>query len=200
MFKNLLAVLVLIGAAATSQANDERTKSCMEPCASKADFPYFAGTSIGLDYGYDLAINKRVLRGDVDIQLSLVVNGVEEPMTQGARVMLSPRRELITLRTISLRYDENYARPANFDKKIELKISMVSGGRVLDSKIIPFAADDIADQVLVDEPRELSFNSEVSDASAKVVVELIAAGGMKCRWMLLPGALYCDPDVKRYNE
>ncbi|MFS4458896.1 hypothetical protein [Bdellovibrio sp. HCB2-146] len=178
LIKNVLTICLLVSATVSAQAY-ERTKSCLESCSSKKDFPYYADTALGLDYGYDIAINKRVLRGDVDIKYSLVVDGVEEELKPSDYYDIDYRHTLIFIRMISGRWDINGQKTADFNKKIELKLSMVSGGRVLDAKIIPFTADNIADQILVDEPREIAFKSEVDDSSAKVVVELIASGDGK---------------------
>nr|WP_295906077.1 hypothetical protein [uncultured Bdellovibrio sp.] len=183
-----LLMLSFSAASALAQAKD---KSCMEPCASKSDFPYYSYTTTGLDYGYDLRINKRSLRGDVDVKLSLIENGVEIPMIQGAMIDLSSRESLIFIRILNSKSDVHYSKNPNVHTKLELKFSLVNGSRVLAAKVIPFTTESIQDQFFVDDVREFTLEGE--ESSARIETELIAAGGMKCRWKILPpGVMYCD--------
>ncbi|MEK2646805.1 hypothetical protein [Bdellovibrio sp. BCCA] len=186
----LFSLLVMSFSTASVLAQT-RDKSCMEPCTSKSDFPYYSYTTTGLDYGYDLRVNKRALRGDVDVKLSLLENGAEIPMIQGAMIDLSSRESLVFIRILNSKYDVHYSKNPDVDTKLELKFSLVSGGRVLAAKVIPFATESIQDQFFVDDVREFTLEGE--ESSARIETELIAAGGMKCRWKILPpGVMYCD--------
>lgn len=183
--------LMVMSVTATSALAQVREKSCMEPCASKRDFPYYSHTTTGLDYGYDLRIKKKSLRGDVDVKLSLLKNGEEIPMIAGSTIETSDRESLVFIRILNANYDVQFMKDPNVNTKLELKFSMVSGNRVLGTKVIPFSTESISDQVLVDEPREFTIEGE--ESFARIETELIAAGGMKCRWKILPpGIMFCD--------
>lgn len=167
------------------------SRSCVEPCSSKRDFPYYAHTTTGLDHGYDMTIKKEIV-GDAQIKLSLIVQGVEAGLPESSLISLSRTEDLLMLRMVNFKYDKNWQKPDDFQGSIALKISLVRGDEVLTSQVIPFAADTVAEQFFVDEPRVIVLQSEA--ASAKVTTELIAAGGMKCRWKLISsGMMYCDP-------
>ncbi|KYG68485.1 hypothetical protein AZI87_04360 [Bdellovibrio bacteriovorus] len=172
-------------------AQESGNRSCLEPCTSKRDFPYFAHTTTGIDHGYDMTIKKEIV-GDAQIKFSLIVEGAEVGMPQSSLISLSRTEDLLMFRMVNYKYDKNWQKPDDFQGSIALKISLVRGEELLTSQVIPFAADTVAEQFFVDEPREIILQSET--ASAKLTTELIAAGGMKCRWKLISsGTMYCDP-------
>ena len=182
-----------------SSASASEVKTCLGACDKKSDFAYRSYRPTGLGDHVDIKVTLKEVSPGVEVELWAEGGGMTSQLKSPYLINDNDGTQLILVRYLNYKLEK---KTEELYEKMNLRLVLKKDGKEVASHRIPFASENLNDQVMRDDGTVFITlgNSRAgeggSTVSAKVGLKIIAAGGMKCTWVALEGAIFCDPALK----